>query len=166
MTVLKVIGNTLTFRGRHFTCAVGKGGFSSDKREGDGCSPVGMFFLRECWYRPDRVASPLTSLPVRAIQENDGWCDDPESPDYNMPIRHPYGYSHERLWRDDHVYDLIVPIGYNDDPVVAGRGSAIFLHIARAGYEPTEGCIALNLADLQSLLPHLSQSTRIEIAAA
>jgi len=145
-------------------CATGKGGFSNDKREGDGCSPIGTFFLRECWFRPDRVPAPLTGLPLREIHENDGWCDDPKSSDYNTPIRRPYHYSHEQLWRVDHVYDLIVPIGYNDDPVVSGRGSAIFMHVAKDDYSPTEGCVALAVADLLALLPELTPQTRIEIS--
>lgn len=162
--MLKVTGNTLTFRNASFRCAIGKGGFSQDKREGDGCTPLGTFTLRECWYRPDRVSAIVTRLPLRKIHDSDGWCDDPRSSDYNTHVRLPYPYSHERLWRDDHVYDLVIPLGYNDDPVVAGRGSAIFLHLARPDYEPTEGCVALALPDLALLLPELGPESRIEIA--
>jgi len=164
MTLLKVTGNTLTFDNKLFRCAVGKGGFSQDKREGDGCSPLGTYFLRECWYRPDRMDAPVTGLPLHKIREQDGWCDDPESAEYNTHVHLPYSYSHERLWRDDHVYDLIIPIGYNDDPIINGRGSAIFMHLAQPDYAPTEGCVALALPDLQLILPALSPTTRIEIA--
>ncbi len=163
MTLLTVKGNTFFFGDQQFRCAIGKGGFSNDKREGDGCSPVGVFTLRECWYRLDRLAPPETKLPLKIIRENDGWCDDSESPEYNTHVRLPYHYSHEKLWRDDHVYDLIVPLGYNDDPIINGRGSAIFMHLAHNDYKPTEGCVALALHDLITILPHLNTQTSIEI---
>jgi L,D-peptidoglycan transpeptidase YkuD (ErfK/YbiS/YcfS/YnhG family) len=160
---LIVTPHQLVFNGQSFTCALGKGGLSAFKREGDGATPLGIFTLRQCLYRPDRLGTPATRLPVKAIGENDGWCDDPKSPCYNLPVPLPFSYSHERLWRDDHVYDLIIPLGYNDDPVIPGKGSAIFMHVARKHYEPTEGCVALALPDLQVLLPHLDSSTCIEI---
>lgn len=160
---ITVTGNQFVYNGHRFRCATGKGGFSHDKREGDGCSPIGIFSLRECWYRPDRMAAPVTGLPVKIIRENDGWCDDPKSSDYNTHVRLPYSYSHEKLWRDDHVYDLIIPMGYNDDPIVSGRGSAIFMHLAKPDYTPTEGCVALALPDLQAILAQLTPQTRIEI---
>ena len=142
----------LSWRGRRVRCALGKGGLRADKREGDGATPVGRFPLRRVLYRPDRLAPPVTALPVAAIGPADGWCDDPADSAYNRPVALPYPASAERLWRDDPVYDLVVVLGHNDDPVVAGRGSAVFLHLARPGYAPTEGCVALALADLLSLL--------------
>lgn len=164
MDLIRVKGSLLTFRNRQFRCTIGKGGFAVDKREGDGCTPIGTYALRECWYRPDRLDAPKTGLPVRAIGENDGWCDDPASAEYNRHVKLPYGFSHERLWRDDHAYDVIVPLGYNDDPPLAGRGSAIFMHVERDSYGPTEGCVALGLQDLLGILPELTTGTRIEIA--
>jgi len=315
MADLVVSGNNLVFNGKSYRCAIGKGGFSANKKEGDGATPLGKFLLRECWYRADRLSAPETKLPLRVIYETDGWCDDPKSPDYNKHIivppasgedkggvlynewqlgagpystrqseaqknakelRHnltkaerklwyevltakqlenfkfrkqmPIGpyivdfacvekkliieldggqhgesegeardkkrtafleeagysvlrfwnndvlknlegvaetirlallnthpplnppplaggakYSYERLFRDDHVYDLIIPIGYNDDPVVPGYGSAIFLHLAHADYRSTEGCIALAKLDFLAILPAIDTKTMIEI---
>jgi len=163
MADLVVSGNQLIFRSKTYRCAVGKGGFSADKKEGDGVTPLGTFPLRECWYRADRLSTPETKLPLRVIHETDGWCDDPKSPNYNRPIKRPYSYSHENLWHDDHVYNLIIPIGYNDDPVVPGRGSAIFLHLAHTDYRATEGCIALAKTDFLAILPAIDTKTMLEI---
>lgn len=116
------------------------------------------------WYRPDRLASPpLTALPVRALTPADGWCDDPADPAYNRPITLPYPASHEQLWRDDGVYDVIVVLGHNDDPPVPGSGSAIFMHVARSGYVGTEGCIALALPDLLAVLADCGPSSTISV---
>lgn len=161
--MLSVVGNTLYFQHRSYRCAIGKGGFSDNKKEGDGCTPLGSFALRECWYRADKLGKPSTLLPVRIISKDDGWSDDPKAADYNRHVTLPYGFSHERLWREDDMYDLIVPLGYNDQPIVAGKGSAIFLHVARPGYEPTEGCVALAKADLLAILPYFSTGGLIEI---
>ena len=160
---LLVIGNQLYAKGATYRCAIGKGGFSADKKEGDGCTPLGIFAFRECWFRPDRLLSPNTLLPLREIKPDDGWSDAPEAADYNRHIKRPYAFSHESLWRDDHRYDLIIPMGYNDDPVISGKGSAIFMHIAAEGYTPTEGCVVLSPADLLALLPGLSTQSQIEI---
>lgn len=133
--------------------AIGRGGLRIDKREGDGATPVGSWPLRRVMYRADRLpAPPPTGLPVSAIGPADGWCDDPADPAYNLPVALPYPASHERLWRDDHVYDVVVVLGHNDMPPVPGLGSAVFLHVARPGYLPTEGCVALALPDLLALL--------------
>lgn len=145
-------GWQIRWPGRIAPCAIGEGGIKRDKREGDGATPAGRWPLRAVLYRPDRVQRPATALPVRALAPEDGWCDDPADPAYNRRITRPYGTRHEALWRDDAIYDLIVPLGYNDDPPIAGRGSAIFLHIARADYSGTAGCIALARGDLEALL--------------
>ncbi len=143
----------LTWRDRRVRCAIGHGGLKRHKREGDGATPVGRWPLRHVFYRRDRRdAPPLTALPVTVIGEADGWCDDPGDPAYNRPVRLPYPARHERLWRDDGLYDLLAVLGYNDDPPLPGLGSAIFLHVARAGFAPTEGCVAATLADLEALL--------------
>jgi len=163
--MLKVVGNKLFFAGKEYNCAIGKNGFSENKKEGDGCSPIGVFALRECWYRADKMPPPKTNLPIKIIHENDGWCDDVESEDYNKCVKLPYRFSHEKLWRSDHVYELIIPLGYNDSPIIKGAGSAIFMHIAREKYEGTEGCIALSLSDLLEILPMLSAKNFIEIGA-
>lgn len=140
------------WRELRFRCAFGKGGLKRDKREGDGATPIGAWPMRRLLYRADRIAAPATRLPSAPIGREDGWCDDPADPAYNRPVRLPYPGGHERLWREDELYDLLVVLGHNDDPVVAGLGSAIFLHVARADYAPTEGCVALAHADLARVL--------------
>lgn len=156
----------LTFMGKSYRCAVGKKGFAKDKREGDHCSPTGTYSLRECWYRPDRLEAPHTKLFVRPIFENDGWCDASGDANYNQHVKLPYDASHENLWRDDHVYDVIVPLSYNDDPAEAGKGSAIFMHIARPDFSGTEGCVALTKEDLLEVLKNASADTQITILKA
>jgi L,D-peptidoglycan transpeptidase YkuD (ErfK/YbiS/YcfS/YnhG family) len=151
--------------GRSFACALGKAGARADKREGDGASPLGRFGLRQVLYRPDREPIPQTGLPVRALTPADGWCDDPAVGDYNGMVRLPCPHRHERLWREDHVYDLIVVVGYNDAPVIAGHGSAIFLHLAREDYAPTEGCIAFSREDLLAILKELGPDSMVIIEA-
>jgi L,D-peptidoglycan transpeptidase YkuD (ErfK/YbiS/YcfS/YnhG family) len=137
---------------QRFRCALGPAGIRGDKREGDGATPAGWFPLRRLLYRPDRLERPPTGLPVLALSPADGWCDGSEDPLYNRQIRLPYPASHERLWRADAIYDLIVILGHNDDPVRPGAGSAVFLHLARADYAPTQGCIALARPDLLAVL--------------
>lgn len=146
-----------------YQCALGPTGIVSAKHEGDGGTPGGNFPLRSVMYRPDRVSAPATMLPVRALSENDGWCDDPKHADYNRPVPLPHPASHERLWRDDHIYDVIVEVGYNDDPPVPGNGSAIFMHIAREGYTPTQGCVALALDDLLAVLRVSGPDTALRV---
>jgi L,D-peptidoglycan transpeptidase YkuD (ErfK/YbiS/YcfS/YnhG family) len=139
---------------RRLRCALGPAGVTpaAAKREGDGASPAGAWPLRRVLYRADRRPQPRTALPARALAPDDGWCDAPDDPAYNRPVTLPYPASAERLWRDDGVYDLIVVLGHNDDPVIAGAGSAIFLHLARPDYAPTQGCVALAAGDLEALL--------------
>ncbi len=146
-------------------CALGKGGVRAAalKREGDGSSPIGVWPLRRVLYRPDRGGAPRTALPVQPIDPADGWCDDPGDPNYNRPVRHPYGASAERLWLQDDIYDLIVVLGHNDDPVRPDKGSAIFLHIARPDYAPTAGCVALAREDLETLLAMAGPGDALEI---
>lgn len=151
----------LLFRGKEYSCALGRGGIKENKREGDGATPEGYFLLREVLFREDRIEKPQTTLPTSAILPNDRWDDDVNSPDYNRRVKIPSLFSHERLWRDDEVYDVIVVIGYNDDPPVVGKGSAIFLHIARKGYPPTEGCVALSLPDIREILALVTPDARI-----
>jgi L,D-peptidoglycan transpeptidase YkuD (ErfK/YbiS/YcfS/YnhG family) len=147
--------------GRRMRCALGRAGTSAAKREGDGTTPVGRFPFRRVLYRPDREPPPPTRLTSEALTVADGWCDAPDDPAYNRPVRLPYPASAESLWRADGVYDLIVPLGYNDDPVRAGAGSAIFLHLARPDFAPTEGCVALARADLLAVLEAADEHARI-----
>lgn len=147
-------------------CALGVGGvIGADlKREGDGASPIGIWQTRRLFYRPDRTQPPETRLPKVPLRAQDGWCDAPGDPLYNRPVTLPYPASAEKLWRPDHVYNLIVELGYNDAPPVAGHGSAIFLHLAREAYQPTEGCIGLAEPDLRNVLRFLTPESVIEIA--
>lgn len=147
---------------------LGKAGViaAADKREGDNRSPAGVWPIRAVLYRPDAYPDgPVTTLEARPIAPDDGWCDAPGDRAYNRPVKLPYPASAERLWRDDHVYDLVLVLGHNDDPPVAGLGSAIFLHLARDGYPGTEGCVALARADVEALLAAARPGDLIEIAA-
>lgn len=146
-------------------CALGKGGVSTAKHEGDGATPIGAFAMRRLLYRADRGAVPLTRLPKAPIARNDGWCDDPADAAYNQPVKLPYRARAEHLWRADRLYDLVVVLGYNDDPVIAGAGSAIFLHIAAADYTPTQGCIALASEDLRRVLSEADALSRVVVAS-
>jgi L,D-peptidoglycan transpeptidase YkuD (ErfK/YbiS/YcfS/YnhG family) len=130
-------------RNEVFRAALGRGGVRADKSEGDSATPIGLLPLRRVLYRADRGRAPATALPVELLSPDDGWCDDPGDRDYNRMIRLPHAARHERLWRDDAIYDVIAVLGWNDAPVVRGRGSAIFLHVARADLSLTDGCIAL-----------------------
>ena len=154
------------WKGRMMRCAVGRSGFSANKREGDGATPVGCFPMREIFFRADRIAEPKTELPCRPLTKFDGWCDDPADPLYNRPVTLPYAASHEEMMRLDGLYDLVIVLGYNDDPPISGMGSAIFLHVAAPDFTPTEGCIALSLADLREVAAGVRQGDEIDILPA
>jgi L,D-peptidoglycan transpeptidase YkuD (ErfK/YbiS/YcfS/YnhG family) len=143
--------------------AIGPGGIAVKGGEGDGITPRGRFAVREIFYRADRVARPQVQLPLHAIAEQDGWCDAPDDPNYNRLVTLPYRASAEHMWRDDHLYDLVAVLGYNDDPVVPGKGSAIFLHLAKPDYAPTQGCVALAFADALAALEQLEPGDEIII---
>jgi len=114
-------------------------------------------------YRADRMKRPRTLLPVRPLEPDDGWCDAIGDRNYNRPVRHPYPAGAERLWREDALYDLIVVLDHNRRPRVQGAGSAIFMHVARPGYRPTEGCIALARQHLLLVLAGAAPGTRVVI---
>jgi L,D-peptidoglycan transpeptidase YkuD (ErfK/YbiS/YcfS/YnhG family) len=149
--------------GLSFACALGRSGRRVRKREGDGATPAGCWNLDLVLYRADRGRRPSTRLPVRRISPRDGWCDAPNDRRYNRPVRHPYPASAERLWRTDGLYDLIVVLSHNARPRVRGGGSAVFMHVARPGYAPTEGCIALKREHLLHLLQRLGVGAKIQI---
>lgn len=155
MDIVVSANGLLAWGPRHLRCAVGRSGIRVAKVEGDGATPAGRFPFRGVWYRADRLPEPRTRLPVRAIDPADGWCDDPGDARYNRPIVVPYPGRHERLWRSDGLYDVLAVIGYNDAPIVAGRGSAIFLHVATRDYAATDGCVAVSRHDLLDLLADL-----------
>lgn len=144
-------------------CALGRSGRRAVKREGDGATPIGSFALEAVLYRPDRVLRPRTGLPLRAVGRQDGWCDAVCDRNYNRLVRHPYPASAEELWRGDGLYDVIVVLHYNRRPRIRGRGSAIFMHVARPGLAPTEGCIALRRADLLRVVDRLRRGARVHV---
>jgi L,D-peptidoglycan transpeptidase YkuD (ErfK/YbiS/YcfS/YnhG family) len=143
-------------------CALGRSGVKALKREGDGATPRGIFALLQVFYRPD-VVRPTTRLPLKVIKRDDGWCDGPQDRNYNRQVKLPYRASAEHLWRADRLYDLVVMLDHNIRPRVRGGGSAIFMHVARPGYLPTEGCVALSVRDLRSLIARLRKRTRLVI---
>lgn len=160
--IVSAVGNA-RWDGSSARCALGWGGITRRKYEGDGATPVGTWPMRRLLYRPDRVARPQTRLDTVELGAEDGWCDDPADPAYNQAVKLPYKARHERLWREDEIYDLIVVLGYNDDPVVPGLGSAIFLHVARPDYSPTEGCVALARSDLERVLAKAQSGDRVVV---
>jgi L,D-peptidoglycan transpeptidase YkuD (ErfK/YbiS/YcfS/YnhG family) len=143
--------------------AAGRAGVKTDKHESDGATPAGTYPLMSILYRPDRIAAPLSQLPMRPLAPSDGWVDDPADANYNRPVSLPYPASAERMWREDDLYDVLVVIGYNMEPVVPGAGSAIFLHIATPDFAPTAGCVAVEREILLGLLPLLGSGSRIAI---
>jgi L,D-peptidoglycan transpeptidase YkuD (ErfK/YbiS/YcfS/YnhG family) len=146
-----------------FPCIIGPAGITHSKFEGDGATPAGRWPMRFVMYRADRVARPVTALPVKKIRPDSGWCDDPASRNYNKPVQLPYAHSHEKLWRKDHVYDIIVVLGHNDSPAVPGKGSAVFMHLSRPDRSATEGCIALRQNHLRQVLLRSGVATVLRI---
>jgi L,D-peptidoglycan transpeptidase YkuD (ErfK/YbiS/YcfS/YnhG family) len=147
--------------GLAYPCALGRTGRRALKREGDGATPRGIFRLEWVYYRPDRCPRPRTGLAVRAITPNAGWCDAPADRNYNRPVCHPYPASAEEMWRSDGLYDVVAVLDCNRRPRIRARGSAIFLHVARPGLTPTEGCIALRRPHLLRVLATLKRGARI-----
>jgi L,D-peptidoglycan transpeptidase YkuD (ErfK/YbiS/YcfS/YnhG family) len=149
--------------GAAYPVALGRAGILANKREGDGGTPRGKFRLKRLWWRPDRLTRPRTALPARPIGPADAWSEDPADRRYNRPVRRKPGEPGDRLMREDGLYDLIIEIDHNDRPRIANRGSAVFIHVAREGFRPTAGCVALRRADLLHLLQRLSPRTSIRI---
>lgn len=147
-------------------CALGRSGIRARKREGDGATPVGRYRLERILYRADGKIRPRTGLPVSAIRPMDGWCDAVGDRNYNRQVGHPYPASAEHLWRDDHVYDIVVIVAHNRRPRVQGHGSAIFIHLARPGFTPTAGCIALERPALERMLARLRPGATIDFTPA
>lgn len=143
--------------------ALGRGGIRADKREGDGGTPRGRFHPVRLWWRADRLARPRTLLPVRRVRRDQAWCEDPTDRRYNRPFIRSANEPGDRLWRDDGLYDLVLEIDHNVRPRIAGRGSAVFVHVAPPGFSPTAGCVALRQHDLKRLLTRISAKTTIVI---
>jgi L,D-peptidoglycan transpeptidase YkuD (ErfK/YbiS/YcfS/YnhG family) len=153
----------LTAGGQTIKVALGSGGILADKREGDGGTPKGTFRPLRLWWRADRHPRPATFLPVRAIGPEDAWCEDPSDRHYNQPVRLDSKQRGDRLKRDDHLYDFIIEIDHNTHPRIAGRGSAVFLHLARKDFSPTAGCVSMTKGAMLRLLKRLGSKTKIVI---
>ncbi len=160
---LLVRNNFLLTETKEFRCSIGKNGMTKNKIEGDFCTPIGEFKFEKIFYREDKIKEASFLLPSEIISKNDGWCDDPNSKYYNQHIKFPFDYSAEKLYRSDDLYDLILVINYNTNPILRGKGSAIFLHIAKPQFEGTEGCIAVNKEDLITLAQRVDANSTITI---
>lgn len=143
--------------------ALGRTGIKANKREGDGGTPRGRFHPVRLWWRDDRLPRPRTFLPVRRIRPGDAWCEDPTDRRYNHPYKRSANGPGDALCRQDGLYDILIEIDHNTRPRVAGRGSAVFIHVAREAFSPTAGCVALRRSDLKALSTRLSPKTRIVI---
>jgi L,D-peptidoglycan transpeptidase YkuD (ErfK/YbiS/YcfS/YnhG family) len=162
-----IIQNNMASWGEHtFPFTHGPHGFTERKREGDGCTPIGEFTFRRSFYRADRMDKPITSLPLSVITPSCGWCDDPGSEHYNKYIQKPFDPSHEDLWLDKSVYDLVIVVGHNDQPPIPHQGSAIFIHMANPEFGPTKGCIGLMQNDLLRILESANTSSRLVVLGA
>ena len=153
----------LKYKNLKFRCALGIAGIKKKNKEGDNITPRGIFKVNKVYYRSDKIKSIKTSIKKLKIKKNMGWCDDPESNFYNKEIKLPSKFKHEKLYRSDNLYDLILVLNYNTRPIKKNKGSAIFIHVAKGSYKKTKGCIALKKKDLVKLIPLIKKSTRIKI---
>ena len=160
---LVVKNGFLTNENLKFKCSIGYNGLSNNKREGDGCTPIGDFKITKILYRPDKINDSEFLLESEVIKKSDGWCDDINSDLYNQKIEFPFGPSAEHLYRNDDLYDLVCIIDYNLNPIIRGKGSAIFLHVASEDYSPTQGCIALKKEELIQIAIKLDKGSTITI---
>ena len=162
MIIIKKSGY-LEYKNLKFRCALGKAGIKNKKKEGDNITPEGTFKIIKVYYRPDKIKNIAISIKKKKIKKNIGWCDDPVSNSYNKEIKLPSRFSHEKLYRKDNLYDLILVLNYNTNPIIKNKGSAIFIHIAKKKYEPTAGCIALKKKDLVEIIKKIKKKTKIKI---
>ena len=153
----------IKYKNFKFRCALGKAGIGEKKREGDNVTPTGTFKIVKIYYRSDRIKKISSKFRAIEITKNMGWCDDPNSKNYNQLINLPSKYNHEKLFKKNNIYDLIIVLNYNMKPVIKNKGSAIFIHIAKKNYQPTQGCIALKKNDLLKLLSKISKNIKIKI---
>ena len=160
---LVVKNGFLINQNQKFKCSIGYNGLTKNKLEGDGCTPIGIFNISKILYRPDKISNFKFNLESEAIKKNDGWCDDINSEFYNQKIRFPFIQSAEHLYRDDDLYDLICVINYNLNPIKKGKGSAIFLHVAKEDYSPTHGCVAIKKEELFKICLELETGSIIVI---
>ena len=146
-----------------FSCAIGRAGLTTNKIEGDHKTPVGEFKFKKIYYRKDKLGEMIFQIPFAIIAENDGWCDDPKSKLYNQHVQFPFDASAERLFRDDDLYDIICVLNYNTNPIVPGKGSAIFLHICKPNFAGTEGCVAIEKKNILKLVNLIDFNTKLII---
>ena len=158
---LLVKNNHLFINNRQLQCAIGLNGLTDNKQEGDLSTPIGTFHFDKIYYRADRLGKKKFIIDSSILSKNDGWCDDQKSDLYNQYIQFPFQESAEHLYRDDHIYDIICVLNYNTSPVILGRGSAIFLHIAKPGFTGTEGCIAIEKEPLIEIATNLTYDSTI-----
>ena len=144
-------------------CAVGKRGISIKKKEGDFITPKGTFKIREIFYRKDRVQNLITRIKKTVIRKNMGWCDDPKSSKYNKLIYFPFKYRAEKLYRSENIYDIILVLNFNMNPVKKNKGSAIFIHVAKKNFQPTQGCVALDKSELIKMVKSIKKNTVVNI---
>ena len=162
MIIVKKSGY-LKYKNLKFRCALGKAGVKKKTMEGDNITPKGIFKIIEIYYRPDKIKKIKTLIKKIKIKKNMGWCDDPNSRFYNKLINLPTKYSHEKLYRNDNLYDLIVVLSYNTNPIIKNKGSAIFMHVAKNSYGKTKGCIALKKNHLIKIIFRIKKNTKIKI---
>ena len=160
---LLVKNNHLFVEGRQIRCAIGLNGLTKNKQEGDLCTPIGIYQFDKIYYRADRLGSMKFIIDSSVINKNDGWCDDQKNDLYNQYTQFPFQDSAEHLYRDDHIYDIICVLNYNTSPVIPGRGSAIFLHIAKPDFTGTKGCIAIEKETLIKIATNLTADSTIVI---
>jgi len=161
---IKIKKHFLYYKGYKLKCAVGKSGISNIKKEGDLSTPKGIYKISTLYYRKDKIKKFKCKIKKKIIKKNMGWCDDMRSSKYNQEITFPYNYSAEKLYRKDRKYDLLFDIGYNTQPAIKGKGSAIFLHLSDKKYKPTKGCIAILKKDFLKILPLIRKNTKILIS--
>ena len=160
---IELKNNFLYFQKYKLRCSIGKRGISIKKREGDKKTPKGEFRLKYILYRKDRIFKLKTKLKKIPINKKMGWCDDPNSDHYNKIINYPFKFSAEKLWKKENIYDIIIVIDYNLNPVIKNKGSAIFLHIAKKKYQPTKGCIAVNKKNIRLITSTINKKTKLKI---
>jgi len=158
---IKIKKHFLYYNGYKLKCAIGKSGITKNKKEGDLSTPKGIFKISSLYYRKDKIKKFKCKIKKKIIKKNMGWCDDINSLKYNQEITFPHNYSAEKLYRKDSKYDLLLDIGYNAQPVINGKGSAIFLHLCNKKYKPTKGCIAILKVDFLKILPLIKKNTKI-----
>jgi L,D-peptidoglycan transpeptidase YkuD (ErfK/YbiS/YcfS/YnhG family) len=162
MIIVKKSGY-LKYKNLKFRCALGEAGIKKKNKEGDSITPKGIFKIIKMYYRPDRIKNITTNVKKIKIKKNMGWCDDSTSHFYNQQIKLPNKFSHEKLFRNDNLYDLILVLNYNINPTIKHKGSAIFIHIAKNSYKRTKGCIALKKENLIELISKIKKNTKIKI---